>query len=171
MISKTPLIASCACGSVKFDAAGKPILSAVCYCDDCQEGGRQIDALPNAARVQEPDGGTSYLLFRKDRFTCVKGGDLLKDLRIREKSNTRRVLASCCNSGMFLDFEKGHWISAYRGRFAGDVPAAQMRIQTRYRSNDTELPDDLPVYAAFPFKFILKMVGARIAMSLRACNA
>jgi hypothetical protein len=167
MISKTSLVASCTCGSVKFEAAGKPILSVVCYCDDCQKGGRQIEALPNAVRVRERDGGTSYLLFRKDRFTCVMGGHLLKDLRIREQSSTKRAVASCCNSGMFLDFEKGHWVSVYRERFAGDVPVAQMRIQTRFRPNDTEIPDDLPAYSAFPFKFMLKMVGARIAMSLR----
>jgi hypothetical protein len=68
---------------------------------------------------------------------------------------------------MFLDFEKGHWVSIYRERFAGVVPIAQMRIQTRFKPSDTEIPDDLPAYSAFPFKFILKMVGARIAMSLR----
>jgi hypothetical protein len=167
MISKAPLLASCTCGSVKFEAAGRPILSVVCYCDDCQEGGRQIEALPKAVRVRESDGGTSYLLYRKDRFTCVKGAQLLSGLRIGEKSATKRVIASCCNSGIFLDFEKGHWVSAYRARFAGDVLAPQMRIQTRFRPKDTESPDDLPAYGTFPLKFMLKLLTARIAMSLR----
>jgi len=167
MISKPSLVASCSCGSVKYEAAGAPILSVVCYCDDCQEGGHQIEALPNAALVREPDGGTPYLLFRKDRFSCVGGDHLLQDLRIREGSATRRVVASCCNSGVFLDFEKGHWVSAYRGRFALDAAPPQMRIQTKFRSSDAEIPDDAPAYAAFPFNFIAKLVGARIAMLLR----
>ena len=73
--------------------------------------------LPDALPVPDPDGGTAYLLYRKDRFSCIKGEQLLKSLRIREPSPTRRVIASCCNSAMFLDFEKGHWLSVYRARF------------------------------------------------------
>ena len=61
---------SCACGRVRFEAVGAPILSAVCYCDDCQAGGRQIEELPSAARVLDADGGTPYLSYRDDRFSC-----------------------------------------------------------------------------------------------------
>jgi hypothetical protein len=151
---------------VKFQAAGKPILSVICYCDDCQAGSRQIAMLPNAGPVAEPDGGTFYLLFRKDRFSCFSGEHLLKELRIRGESTTRRVVAECCNSGMFLDFEKGHWISAYRERFAGDIPTVEMRIQTRFRPDGIDFPDGLPAYAAFPLKFMLKLVAARLAMMM-----
>jgi hypothetical protein len=49
---------SCVCGRVRCEAAGAPILSGVCYCDDCQEGGRRIEALPHAAPVLDADGGT-----------------------------------------------------------------------------------------------------------------
>jgi glycosidase len=40
---------SCTCGRVRCQAIGAPIVSLVCYCDDCQEGARNIEALPNAA--------------------------------------------------------------------------------------------------------------------------
>src|SRR5260370_34280610 len=101
----TKRAASCACGSVAFEAIGAPITSVVCYCDDCQEGSRQIEALPNARPVRDPDGGTAYSVYRKDRVKCSRGALLLKSHKIREKSATNRVIATCCNSAMFLNFD------------------------------------------------------------------
>jgi len=43
------MIASCACGSVEVKALGKPIVSAACYCDDCQKGAAQLEALQQTA--------------------------------------------------------------------------------------------------------------------------
>jgi hypothetical protein len=166
MKPKTTLLASCTCGSTKFEATGVPIVTVVCYCGDCQAGSRRIEALPNAPPVREPDGGTAYLLFRKDRLTCVMGGEFLRDLRIRESSPTKRVVASCCNSAMFLNFERGHWLSIYQARFEGDVPPVQMRIQSKFKPEGTVMPKDAPAYASFPFKFIAKLMAARLAMLL-----
>jgi hypothetical protein len=158
--------ASCKCGNVEFEAIGSPIMSVICYCDDCQEGSRRVEALPSAPGVQEPDGGTAYLLYRKDRFNCIRGDQLLQNLRLREKSPTKRVIASCCNSAMFLDFEKGHWFSVYRARFA-NAPPPQMRIQTRFMPNGTQIRKDIPTYSAFPLKFMAKLALARFDMLLR----
>jgi hypothetical protein len=124
---------------VKFEAAGNAIMSVVCYCDDCQEGARKIEMLPDALPVHDSDGGTAYILYRKDRFSCVKGDQLLKDVRIRENSPTRRVVASCCNSAMFLDFKKGHWLSVYRARFPDNTPPVEMRIQTRFKPGEMQI--------------------------------
>ena len=166
MSRKAPVVASCRCSSVRFEANGSPILSVVCYCDDCQEGARRIEALPDAGPVQDQDGGTSYVLYRKDRFSCVTGDQFLQGLRIEQQSPTKRVVASCCNSAMLLDFEKGHWVSVYRARLAADLPPPQMRIQTRFSPKHAELPKDLPAYPGFPLKFIVKLMAARIAMLL-----
>ena len=68
--------ARCSCGSVEIEALGAPITSAVCYCDSCQAGAREIEALPNAAPVLGPDGGTAYILYRKDRVKYAKGASL-----------------------------------------------------------------------------------------------
>ena len=155
---------SCACGRVRFEATGTPILSAVCYCADCQEGGRRIEALPNAAAVRDADGGTPYLTYRDDRFRCLSGAELLTDLKLRDSAPTRRSVASCCNSGMFLKFGPGHWTSAYRARFEGDLPPIEMRNQTKARTSDTPLPDDAPSYAGFPPGLFLRLIRARIAM-------
>ncbi len=105
---------SCRCGAVEFEAAGKPIMTAACYCASCQEAGAGIERLPDASPVLEADGGTNFVLHRKDRIRCVKGGERLEDHRIRPDSPTRRVVATCCNSAMFLEFSKGHWLSLYR---------------------------------------------------------
>ena len=163
---KDHTIARCACGSVELEAIGAPILSTACYCDDCQEGARQIEALPNAGPVLDPDGGSAYLLYRKDRMKCSKGAERLRDYKIKNESPTRRVVATCCNSAMFLDFQKGHWFSVYRARFEGDVPPLQMRVQTKVKPQNTDNPSDVPSYAGYPLKFMLKLVAAPIAMLL-----
>lgn len=90
-------IARCSCGSVELETWGAPILSAACCCDDCQQGSGQIERLEDAPPVRDPDGGTAYLLFRKDRMRCTKGAENLRDYRIRAESHTRRVVATCCN--------------------------------------------------------------------------
>ena len=72
------MTAACACGGVELEAFGWPIVSAVCYCDDCRKGADLIEALPGAGVVRDPDGGTAYILFRKDRIACSKGADLLR---------------------------------------------------------------------------------------------
>lgn len=159
-------IARCACGSVEFKAVGAPILSAACYCDDCQEGARQIEALQKAQPVLDPCGGTAYLLYRKDRVQCSKGTEHLRDYKIKNESPTRRVVATCCNSALFLDFQKGHWLSVYQARFEGDVPPLQMRIQTKFKPEGCEIPNDVPSYPTYPLRFIAKVLLARVAMLL-----
>src|SRR6185437_15716810 len=99
--------ATCSCGCVELQAFGRPIVSAVCYCEDCQKGAAQIEALPGAGVVSDPDGGTAYILYRKDRFECSKGAELLSSYKLKESSATNRVVAACCNSAVFINFDKG----------------------------------------------------------------
>lgn len=166
-LRKNEMTASCSCGSVELEAIGAPITSVVCYCDDCQDGSRQIEALPNALPVQDTDGGTAYILYRKDRVKCSRGAPLLKRYKIREKSVTNRVVATCCNSAMFLDFDDAkHWVSMYRARFQGDLPPLQMRVCTKLKPENGDVPSDVPSYSTFPLRFLAKLLAARIAMLL-----
>lgn len=169
-MSETPrnhATARCSCGSVELEAIGAPIVSAVCYCDDCQEGSRLIEALPNARPVRDPDGGTAYLVYRKDRVKCSRGTQFLQGHKIREKSPTNRVVATCCNSAMFLNFDDGkHWVDIYRARFQGDIPPLQMRIFTKFKAENADMPNDVPSYPAFSLRFLAKLLAARIAMLL-----
>jgi len=156
--------ATCRCGQVRCEGVGAPILSAVCYCDDCQAGGRQIEDLPDAACVLDADGGTSVLVYRTDRFRCVAGEALLKPHRLKERAYTQRFVASCCHSAMHLKFGPGHWVSVYRARFEGDLPPIEMRSQTQYRDVDIAFPDDVPRYRRFPLKLFARLIGARLQM-------
>lgn len=160
------LSATCRCGKVKFEGIGPPILTGSCYCTSRQEAGRRFEELAAAPPVLDPDSGTGVILYRKDRVRCVTGQEHLEERRLRPESPTRRVLATCCNSPMFLDFTKGHWLSMYRNRFP-TAPPLEMRVMTRERRAGVELADDVPNYSGHSGKFMLKLVAAWIAMGLR----
>jgi hypothetical protein len=161
------LSATCQCGKVKFETAGPPILTGACYCTDCQEAGRRFEQLAAAPPVLDPDSGTGVILYRKDRVQCVKGQEFLEERRLKPESPTRRVVAACCNSAMFLDFTKGHWLSMFRNRFAAGAPPLEMRVMTKERRAGVELADDVPNYAGYSGKFMLKLIAAWIAMGFR----
>ena len=159
----------CACGSVEIEAAGRPIIGAVCYCDDCQKGGRQIEALPNAAPVLDRDGGTPFIIYRKDRVRCSRGATLLKALKLEQASATNRVIATCCNSAMFLNFDDAkHWIDIYRSRFQGNAPPLQICVCTRFRPAGAEPRTGLPSYPGFAPRFLWKLLLARLGMMVDA---
>ena len=165
--SKNRTSAECSCGSVELEAISAPITSAVCYCESCQEGSRRIGALSNGRPVCDPDGGTAMVLYRKDRVECSKGSRLLRGYKIGEGSSTNRVVATCCNSAMYLHFEKGHWFSVYRAALRGDVPPLEMRVHTKARPAGCDLPNDVPSSPAYGLKLMAKLFAAWVAMRLR----
>lgn len=158
--------ARCSCGSVEIEAFGAPITSVICYCDFCQEGSRQIEALPNAPPVLTQDGGTAYVLYRKDRIKYAKGAELLKGYKIDEKSTTSRVVATCCSSAMVMRFDDvKHWVPVYRARLQGDLPPLQWRICTKFRpENAGPLPTDIPSSTMYPGGFMWKLLTSRLSM-------
>jgi hypothetical protein len=161
------LSATCQCGKVKFEAIGSPILTGICYCTSCQQAGREFEQLPAAPPLLDPDSGTGMVLYRKDRVQCVTGSAYLEEHRLKPESPTRRVVATCCNSAMFLDFTKGHWLSMFRNRFAAGVPPLEMRVMTAERRAGVVLADDVPNYPRHSGKFMLKLITAWIAMGFR----
>src|SRR3546814_3027969 len=65
------------CSSDLLELAGKPIVAATCYCHSCQAAGKEFAALPGAPAVVGADGGTPFVLMRKDRLTWLSGSDRL----------------------------------------------------------------------------------------------
>ena len=161
------LTAICRCGKVELQAVGRPILTGSCYCTSCQEAGRRFEQLASAPPLLNPDGGTDFVLFRKDRVHCVAGQEFLEEHRLKPDSPTRRVVATCCNSAIFLDFTKGHWLTVYRNRFPTGAPPLEMRVMTDERRGGVKLADDVPNYEGRSGKFVLKLIAAWIAMGLR----
>jgi len=161
------LTASCRCGAVVLKVAGAPIVHTACYCASCQEAGRRIEQLPDAPPVLDADGGTDFVLYRKDRVLCVQGGERLEAHRLKPESPTRRMVAACCNSAMFLDFTKGHWLTIYRARIPESVPPLEMRVMTADRPEGVVLPEDVPNYTTHSGKFMWKLLAAWIPMGFR----
>jgi hypothetical protein len=161
------LTASCRCGQVAFEASGRPIVSTSCYCRSCQEAGQQLGRLPAALAVLDADGGTGFVLFRKDRVRFAKGGGKLQEHRLKASSTTRRVVATCCSSPMFLEFANGHWLSIYRNRLPEGAAPLELRVMTRDRRDGVVLPGDVPNYATHSGKFMWRLFAAWAAMGFR----
>lgn len=116
--------ARCRCGKVEMEIMGAPIARTVCDCAYCRAAARALGALPGAAPIVDDSGGVAYVLFRKDRVRCTSGQSHLREHRLNPASPTRRIVADCCNSFMFADFTKGHWLSLAQDRFDETAIAA-----------------------------------------------
>ena len=159
---------SCACGRVRCQAVGAPIVSLVfAIATIARKAPVELKRCRMRQSFRDADGGTPLLAYRDDRFRCSSGEELLVGYKITERSPTRRMVASCCNSAMFLKYAPGFWVSAYRARFEGDdLPPLEMRDQIEHRRADSDPPRDVPCYRGFPMRLFAKIISARIAMLL-----
>jgi hypothetical protein len=107
------------------------------------------------------------VLFRKDCVEYTTGTPLLRGYKLRDESSTKRVVATCCDSPMFLEFEKGHWLSISRTALRGVLPPLEMCVHTKSKPPGSDLPNDIPNYPAYSAKFMVKLFAAWIAMLLR----
>lgn len=161
------LNAGCTCGKVALEVAGAPIMAATCMCASCQEAASRFADLPGAPKVLDADGGTEFILVRKDRVRCTHGETLMAEHRLKPDSPTRRVTATCCNAPMFLEFTNGHWLSMYRARFGPDAPPIEMRTMARDRRADVEFHDAIPSLEGHSGKFMFRLLGAWVKMGFR----
>jgi hypothetical protein len=150
-----------------MEIVGAPILSAICCCQSCRTAGRQFELEPGAPPVVRADGGTEYCLYRKDRVRIVAGGEHLREHRLTPASPTRRVVAGCCDTPMFADFTRGHWLTVYRDRIAGDAPRPTVRVMAKDAPAGVEFTDGVPTYPTYPPAFMFKLLAARAAMGFR----
>jgi len=75
-------IASCAYGKCRYEREGKAIMAVACYCTSCQQAGQRIAKLPNAPQVISEDGGTYFIMHRKDRLVILQGKEYLKEFKL-----------------------------------------------------------------------------------------
>lgn len=162
----------CKCGKTKIVVSGAPILSAECHCESCRKAAEILRSLPASKNVVSPNGGTPYVLYRKDRVTCTEGQDYLKEFTLSEKAPTRRVVASCCNTPVFLEFRKGHWLSLFASLWpSGHAPDIEMRTMTSDLTDKSKLSDDIPNAKTQSFSFMIKLLGAWISMGFKTSHA
>ncbi len=160
------LVARCSCGAVEVVAEGPPILAAACHCDDCQEGGRRIEALPGAPPVLGPGGGTDYVLVRRDRARVTRGADLLRDHTLRPGSGTRRVVASCCNAPIWVDARPAPYVDLYRARLGPEAPPIEARAMTRVAPPGSLPEDGVPRHRRVPAGLVARVAAATLPMLL-----
>lgn len=166
-MTQTTLL-KCACGQAHLEVEKAPILSAECYCNSCRAAGAKLQSLSGASPFLNPNGGTHFVLYRKDRVRFPKGAELLKEFRLTPASKTRRVVATCCNTPVFLDFKGAHWLSLYACLWPQDKrPAVELRTMTSDLPDASVLPDDVPNGKRQTLSFFAKVLGAWIAMGFR----
>lgn len=164
MTSQTTTL-TCTCGQVALGVQGTPIISAECLCTDCQTAGAFLQTLPEAPPIVDQHGATRFVLYRKDRVQCEKGQNVLREHRLSKDSPTRRVVATCCNTPMFLEFTHGHWLSIYGGLWpVADLPMLEIRTMTRSRPAGVVLPADVPNPSTHTLSFYWKLFRAWAAM-------
>ena len=159
--------AVCQCGETTIALTGEPIQSVICYCESCRTAGLAFERDLGAPRTVSADGGVDYCLYRKDRVRIARGAHHLREYRLKPESPTRRVVASCCGSPMFLDFTPGHWLTVFRDRLSRPAPEPRMRIMTRDRPEGPALSTTIPAYDAQPLRMMIKLLAAWAAMGFR----
>lgn len=139
-----------------------------CLCSSCRQAAMRLAELPLSVNMLTEYGATPYAEYRKDCFRAIEGAENLKEFRLTSESSTKRVIASCCNTPMFLDFEKGHWLSVYLNLLPEEIrPEVEMRTMTGDLPDTSLLPKDVPNLKTHNFTFFRKLLYAWFLMGFR----
>jgi hypothetical protein len=158
-------VVSCTCGEVALALDGPPITTAECHCASCREAARRLAA---GSSVGETNGGTRFVLQRKDRVRVLQGEDRLAAFRLTPDAATRRIVANCCDAPMWLEFSAGHWISVYAARWPENTaPAPVLRTMTRDVPEGTVLADGIPNARTHSAGFMGRLLWAWMRMGFR----
>ena len=159
---------ACRCGKVHLEVERAPIITAECHCKSCREAAARLGRLPGAENGVEENGGTRFVMYRKDRVRFTQGAEALEEFRLSPEAGTRRVVAGCCNTPVFLEFKGGHWLSLYEKLWpAGTAPRLEIRTMTGDRDKGAELDADVPSGTWQTAKFYMRLLGAWIAMGFK----
>ena len=159
---------SCTCGEVRLEVTGPPIIVAECCCNSCRAAGDTFAALAGAPSFRTPYGTTPYVLERKDRVRFVRGAEQLREFRLTPDSPTRRVVATCCNTPVFLEMKGAHWLSLYTHLWPEEArPKPELRTMTGDLPDASALPADIPNLKTHTVSFYARLLGAWIAMGFR----
>jgi hypothetical protein len=160
---------SCACGRFEMELEGDQFIATECHCNSCREAGERLGKLPLSRPMLESNGGTQFVLYRKDRVKFPRGQYLLGAFRLKPDSPTRRVVSTCCSTPLFLEFQGGHWLSIYSTLWPeGTAPRPELRTMTGDRPPGSALDESLPAGRVATLGFYGKLLGAWIAMGFKS---
>ena len=124
---------------------------------DVPAGAKQLD-------IETADGDTELMLFARKRIACTKGAELLEPFRSSDTSKTRRMVASCCATPMYMAFDdKRPWVSVYRATFGVKAPPVTMRICTRFSKAPLAPRAGVLSHPGYPPQMMLRLLSAGIA--------
>lgn len=166
-MSKTRNI-GCACGSTRLEVSGAPIIVTECLCKSCRAAADRLAKLPGAKTILTPYGATASALYRKDRIRIVSGADDLAEFRLTPDAGTRRVVATCCNTPVFMEMKGAHWLDFYLHLWPDAArPEADIRTMVGDLADPSVLPGDIPNLRAQSVSFYAKLLWTWIAMGFR----
>lgn len=159
-------ILACQCGRFHLQISGDPFVTSECHCNSCRDAaGRMQTSRP----MTGDNGGTPFVLYRKDRVQFLDGTGLLRGHRLSEGAPTRRVVTTCCNTPAFLEFQSGHWLSLYASLWPEATrPASQIRTMTSDLPSTAQLDTALPSGKWTTTRFYGKLLAAWIAMGFKS---
>ena len=158
----------CACGHTRLRVQGAPILVSECLCDSCRAAAARLAKLPGGSDILTSYGATPSAEYRKDRVEIVAGAESLREFRLKPDTGSRRIVATCCNTPIFLEMKGAHWLSLYLHLWPeGTRPKPELRTMTGDLPDASALPADIPNLKAHTVSFYLKLLGAWIAMGFR----
>ena len=159
---------SCTCGKVALEVTGDPIIVAECCRNSCRTAGDRLAALPGAPAFRTSYGTKPYVLMRKDRVRFVGGTEQLREYRLEPDSPTRRVVATCCNTPVFVEFKGGHWLSMYASLWPEAVrPKIDLRTMAGDLTDPSILPTDALNLKGQSGGFFARLLWAWVAMGFR----
>lgn len=160
----------CRCGQVQLDVRGTHIASAECHCNSCRGAAvRLLGESATPATLLEPNGGTRYVLYRKDRVHIVCDPARLRQFRLGASTKTRRVVTACCRTPVFMELHGGHWLSLYASLWPTSTrPALELRTMVSDLDDPSVLPSGgIPNCSHQSLRFYARLLTAWIAMGLR----
>ena len=166
-MSKTTYVA-CACSNTRLELKGDPFLVSECLCDSCRIAAKRLVQLPGAANILTGYGATPYAEYRKDRVRILSGMEHLREFRLSDDAGSRRVIASCCNTPIFLEMKGAHWLSIYLHLWPDETrPKPEVRTMVGDLPDASALPNDIPNLKTHSLSFYMKLLRAWIGMGFR----
>lgn len=158
----------CACGQTRLELRGSPILVSECLCNSCRAAAGRLAALPGARNTLTAYQATPTAEYRKDRVEILSGAENLREFRLSPTAGSRRVIAACCNTPVFLEMKGAHWLSLYLHLWPEDIrPKSAFRTMTGDLADASGLPADMPNLKTHTVAFYARLLAAWIAMRFR----
>ncbi|MCR6499144.1 DUF6151 family protein [Shinella sp. CPCC 101442] len=166
-MTKTRII-GCTCGKTHFEVEGEPFLVSECLCNSCRAAAARLERLPGAQSMLTSYQATPSAEYRKDRIKILSGAENLREFRLTADAGSRRIVATCCNTPVFLEMKGAHWLSVYLHLWPAETrPKPELRTMVGDLQDASGLPADILNLKTHHLKFYAKLLAAWIAMGFR----